>query len=131
VFGADADDWAWGTVHQALLRHPLSDVLGPVLARRLEIGPLPKSGSALTVNNNGYRAADFSVFHGVSWRMLADVGNWDACRMINSPGQAGDPASPHYADHFALWSREEYVPMLFSREAIEAALERHIVLQPE
>ncbi len=71
------------------------------------------------------------MHHGVSWRMLADVGNWDESRVINSPGQSGDPASPHYADHFPLWAREEYVPLLFSRDAIEAALERRIVLLPE
>jgi penicillin amidase len=130
LLGPDPERWAWGTLHQAMLRHPLSTLLGPDAARRLDIGPLPKSGSALTVNNNGYRAADFSVFHGVSWRMLADVGNWDGCRMINSPGQSGDPASPHYSDHFPLWAREEYVPMLFSRKAIESALERRIVLHP-
>lgn len=130
LLGTDSATWAWGTLHQAALRHPLSTLLGPRVARRLDIGPLPKSGSSLTVNNNGYRAADFSVFHGVSWRMLADVGNWDGCRMINSPGQSGDPASPHYADHFPLWAREAYVPMLFSRAAIEGALERHILLEP-
>jgi penicillin amidase len=130
LLGDDPAAWAWGTLHQALLRHPLGARLGPEMARRLDIGPLPKSGSALTVNNNGYRPADFHVVHGVSWRMIADVGNWDGCRMINSPGQSGDPASPHYADHFPLWAREEYVPMLFSREAVEAELERHIVLQP-
>ncbi|MFT5172365.1 MAG: penicillin amidase [Gammaproteobacteria bacterium] len=130
LLGTDTNVWAWGTLHQVSLQHPLSKVFGAQLARRLDIGPLPKSGSALTVNNNGYRPADFSVHHGVSWRMLADVGNWDACRVINSPGQSGDPASPHYADHFPLWAREEYVPLLFSRAAIEEALERHIVLLP-
>ena len=130
LLGTDTSVWAWGTLHQVSLQHPLSKVFGAQLARRLDIGPLPKSGSALTVNNNGYRPADFSVHHGVSWRMLADVGNWDACRVINSPGQSGDPASPHYADHFPLWAREEYVPLLFSRAAIEQALERHIVLLP-
>jgi penicillin G amidase len=130
LLGADPDQWRWGTLHQVRLHHPLSVQLGATMTRRLDIGPLPKSGSALTVNNNGYRTSDFQVIHGVSWRMLADVGNWDACQVINSPGQSGDPASPHYADHFPLWAKESYVPLLFSRAAIEAAAERRIMLVP-
>ena len=130
LLGSDVQIWAWGTLHQVYLRHSLSSHLGGETAKQLNIGPLPKGGSAITVNNNGYRPQDFAVIHGVSWRMVADVGNWDACAMINSPGQSGDPASPHYADHFPLWAREEYVPMLFSRAAIEANLERHISLLP-
>ena len=130
LLGPSPNDWAWGRLHQAMLHHPLSSVLGPRIAQHLDVGPLPKSGSALTVNNNGYRESDFRVVHGVSWRMLADVGNWDDCLMINSPGQSGNPASHHYQDHFSLWAREEYVPMLFTRASVEAALERHIVLVP-
>lgn len=130
LLGNDVAQWGWGRLHQIRFRHPLSDALGPEIAGRLDIGPLPKGGSSLTINNNGYRLEDFAIHHGVTWRMLADVGNWDACRMINPPGQSGDPASPHYSDHFALWAREEYVPMLYSRAAIEAELERHIVLEP-
>ena len=130
LLGADPAKWAWGRLHKAGHRHPLSGLLGPALARRLDIAPVPKGGSGLTVNNNGYNPADFSVQHGVAWRMLADVGNWDACRFVNSPGQSGDPASPHYADHFPLWAREAYAPMLFTRPAIEAALERRIALVP-
>ncbi len=130
LLGSDPANWAWGHLHQISFHHPLGKALGPGIGQRLDIGPLPKAGSSLTVNNNGYNLGSFAIHHGVTWRMLADVGNWDACRMINPPGQSGDPASPHYADHFALWAREEYVPMLFSREAVEAELERHIVLIP-
>jgi penicillin G amidase len=130
LLGNDPARWAWGNLHTAAFRHPLSAIVGPVLARRLDIGPLPKAGSGLTVNNNGYKTADFTVQHGVAWRMLADVGNWDAARMINAPGQSGDPASPHYADHFPVWAREDYVPMLFSRAAVESVLERRLVLAP-
>ena len=62
--------------------------------------------------------------------MVAAVGNWDACLIINSPGQSGDPNSAHYADHFPLWVREEYVPLLFSRQAIDATTEHVIILEP-
>jgi penicillin amidase len=94
------------------------------------VGPAPKGGSNLTINNNGYRGTDFRVMSGVSWRMVLDVGNWDASWTINAPGQSGDPASPHYRDLFPIWARDEYVPMLYSRAAVEAATEARIRLTP-
>ena len=53
--------------------------------------------------------------------MVANVGNWNACLIINSPGQSGDPNTRHYVDHLPLWAHEEYVPLLFSSKAIDAA----------
>ena len=77
-----------------------------------DAGPLPKGGSGMTVNNNNYRLVDGRLTLGVTWRMVCDVGNWDACVTINSPGQSGNPDSAHYKDLFPLWANEEYVPML-------------------
>jgi penicillin G amidase len=37
---------------------------------------------------------------------------------INSPGQSGDPHSPHYRDLFALWAAGAYVPLRFGRAAV-------------
>ena len=129
LLGPDPAAWAWGRLHQGYFEHPLSR-FAPGLAPRLDVGPAPKGGSSLTINNNGWRAKDFRIVSGVSWRMVVDVGNWDASFTINSPGQSGDPASPHYRDLFPLWARDEYVPLLFSRAAIEAAAERRIRLVP-
>ena len=39
--------------------------------------------------------------------MVLDVGDWDNSRVINTPGQSGDPASPHYGDLFPLWAEGE------------------------
>jgi penicillin amidase len=50
--------------------------------------------------------------------------------IINTPGQSGDPASPHYRDLFPLWAGGGYVPMLFSKGAVEAAAERVIEVAP-
>jgi penicillin amidase len=128
--GDDTAHWSWGRIHQGFFNHPLSRLAAPELATRLDVGPAPKGGSNLTINNNGYRGSDFRVISGVSWRMVLDVGNWDASWTINSPGQSGDPASPHYRDLFPLWARDEYVPLLYSRAAIEQSVERRIRLLP-
>ena len=68
--------------------------------------------------------------HGASVRMVMDVGEWDNSLIINTPGQSGDPTSPHYADLFPLWAKSDYVPMLWSREKVEAAAEQVIELVP-
>ncbi|MCI0398632.1 MAG: penicillin acylase family protein [Chloroflexi bacterium] len=46
-------------------------------------------------------------------------------------GQSGHPFSPHYDDMIELWLNGQYHPMLFSREAVEAAARDHLVLRPE
>ena len=126
--GEDASSWAWGSIHQGYFSHPLSRLVSPDVAARLDVGPAPKGGSNLTINNNGYRGSDFRVMSGVSWRMVLDVGNWDASWTINSPGQSGDPASPHYRDLFPIWARDGYVPMVYSRAAVEGAAETRLKL---
>jgi penicillin amidase len=62
--------------------------------------------------------------------VVVDVGEWDDSLFINSPGQSGDPTSPHYSDLFLPWTRDEAVPLLYSRPKVEAAAERRIVLEP-
>jgi penicillin G amidase len=50
---------------------------------------------------------------------------------VNHPGQSGDPASPHYRDHVTPWHAGSYLPLLYSRTAIEAALAKRIALAPK
>lgn len=128
--GEDVAGWAWGRIHQGYFSHPLARLAPPEVAAKLDVGPAPKGGSNLTINNNGYRGSDFRVMSGVSWRMVLDVGNWDASWTINAPGQSGDPGSAHYRDLFETWARDEYVPMVFGREAVEGAAEARIRLAP-
>jgi penicillin amidase len=96
----------------------------------LDVGPLPMAGSDSTPMNTAYRFTDFRVVLGASVRVVMDVGDWDKSQCINSPGQSGDPRSPHYADLAEQWSRGGYVPMLYSREAVDAAAEVVFELVP-
>jgi len=125
LLGSDPSAWRWGDLHHGFFEHPLA-----ALEPGLSIGPLAKPGSASTVMHAAYRGTDFRVTHGASVRFVIDVGNWDASVCINAPGQSGDPDSPHYADLAPLWAQGEYVPMLYGREAVDAATETRIVLQP-
>ena len=62
--------------------------------------------------------------------MVLDVGNWDASRAINTPGQSGDPGSPHYRDLAPLWARGDYFPLLYSAAVVGRATERVLHLEP-
>ena len=77
-----------------------------------------------------YRATDYTLVSGASFRMVADVGNWDASVAINTPGQSGDPASAHYRDLAPLWAQGGYFPLAYSREAVEKAARTRIELRP-
>jgi len=128
LLGGDPAQWQWGRLHHAHFAHPLSRVASAQGLR--DVGPLAMGGSGSTPMNTTYRATDFRLTVGASFRVVMDVGNWDDSRVINTPGQSGDPRSPHYDDMAPLWARGEYVPLLYSRDAVDAAAELRIVLQP-
>ena len=127
LMGPEPLQWAWGQLHHGFFEHPLASALG---MPDWNVGPLPKGGSELTVNSNGYRPTDFRVINGVTFRMVLDVGNWDAGLVINCPGQSGDPSHAHYRDLFPIWAKEGYFPLVFSKAAIERTAEQRIVVEP-
>jgi penicillin G amidase len=45
-------------------------------------------------------------------------------------GQSGDPFSGHYRDLAPLWATGQYVPLPYSRAAVEAATAEVITLTP-
>jgi penicillin amidase len=96
----------------------------------MNVGPASRGGSGDTVGNTAYRA-DFRQTGGSSFRIVVDVGEWDGSLFMNSPGQSGDPESPHYSDLFEGWTANEAFPLLYGREKIEAETERKIVLEPK
>jgi penicillin amidase len=128
--GPDMDAWTWGALHHAHFVPPVAALADETLRAKMGHGPAPMPGSAFTVCAATYRMDDFAMTNGASVRMVVDVGAWDESLVINTPGQSGDSASPHYGDMFPLWARGEYVPMLWTREAVDAAAEQVIRLTP-
>jgi penicillin amidase len=131
LLGPDSATWTWGALHTADLVHPLTPT--GRLARTdplARLGPQPKGGSGDTVGSAPYGTASFTQNSGASLRLVLDVGGWDNSVAMNSPGQSGDLASPHYADLYEAWARGENMPLLYTRERIEAVAEHRLVLQP-
>ena len=128
--GPDPASWSWGRLHQAEFTHVLAPLAEGRDREGLSVGPAPMAGTSLSPLAASWRAEDFRVTSGASFRMVLDVGNWDESRFINTPGQSGDVDSPHARDLFPVWVKGGYLPLVYSREAVEAATERVLKLSP-
>jgi penicillin amidase len=128
--GSDPATWQYGQERNkhALIRHPLSRAVDDATRRRLDVGPLPRGGSGSTVNNTG---GGYNQTSGASFRIIVDTKDWDTAVGSNTPGQAGDPDSPHYRDLFEMWANDRYFPVFFSRERVERVAERRLRLLPQ
>jgi penicillin amidase len=125
-----AATWAWGSLHRATFEPAVAVLADPQRRAQVSVGPLQTPGSASTPRAQAYRSSDFSVIAGASVRMVMDVGAWDNSVVINTPGQSDDPMSAHYRDLFPLWAEGSYVPLRFSRAAVERDAEDLIHLAP-
>ncbi len=119
-FGPDMQGWKYGQApqyHHASIEHPLSGVVNAAMRARLSVGPLPRGGDGMTVSATGLGDNQVS---GGSLKIIADTEDWDNSVGINTPGQSGDPDSPHYRDLFELWAQGRYFPIAYSRKKVES-----------
>ena len=130
LLGPDPADWQWGDLHRARFAHPLLDMAPDELQAKMRMADYPRGGSANTTNNTGFDPKNFDVRSGASFRMVVDVGNWDAAKATNVPGQSGDPRSRFYDNLLENWARDEQFPLLYSRKAVEAHTAFTITLRP-
>ncbi|HSR70003.1 MAG TPA: penicillin acylase family protein [Acidobacteriota bacterium] len=127
--GEDASRWRYGSadLHHVRIVHPLSQALRPDLAARLDHGPLPRGGNRHSVNMTTSRDNQSS---GATFRVIADLSDWDSSLATNSPGQSGDPSSPHYRDLFQPWADGRYFPLLYSPQAVVDGVATRLRLKP-
>ena len=128
-FGPDMLAWKYGQegYHHALIEHPLSRAVNAATRARLSVGPLPRGGDGSTVSATGNTDNQTS---GGSLKIIADTDNWDNSVGLNTPGQSGDPDSPHYRDLFQLWAQGRYFPVAYSRPKVESVRESTTRLTP-
>ena len=128
-FGADMQAWKYGQerFHHALVRHPLADAVNPSVRARLNVGPLPRGGDSMTVSATG---AGDNQTSGGSFKIIVDTEDWDNSVGLNTPGQSGDPESPHYRNLFQLWAQGRYFPIAYSRAKVDSVTESVTRLSP-
>ena len=121
--------WAYGSpkLHHTRIAHALDGVVADSLRPTLSPGPVARGGYANTLNATGNSDNQTA---GASFRVVIDVADWDRAIATNTPGQSGDPRSAHYADLFSLWARGSYVPLPFSKAAVDRRAEQRDTLRP-
>jgi penicillin amidase len=128
LLGPDASQWSWGKLHKVHFRHPLDQQ--PGAKHVLDLGPLSRPGDEYTVNATGAYGDSWEQVSGASYREILDTSDWDQSVAINTPGQSGQPGSPHYSDLLPLWDTGRYFPLLYSRKAVEGETTDRLVLEP-
>ena len=127
--GEDMENWRYGQerYHHVRIRHPLSEAVDDKLRLRLDLGPVPRGGNNHTVNKT---SSGYNQTSGASFRLIADCSDWDLSLGTNTPGQSGNPDSPHYRDLFDSWAAGRFFPVFFSRPKIESAARSRLRLLP-
>ena len=127
TLGSDSAAWRWGDLHQIGFRHPLSSSG----ARRavFDLEPVRRGGDGFTPNAT--RGPGYSQSSGASYRHILDLADWDRSVFTSTPGQSGQPGSPHYDDLLPMWAEGRYAPLVYSRAAVEENTVHRLLLQPE
>ncbi|MCA9953786.1 MAG: penicillin acylase family protein, partial [Anaerolineales bacterium] len=130
--GGDMNDWTWGSIHTATFSsNPLGESgIAPIEAI-VNRGPFPADGGSSIVNANGWSWSNPAAVTGhPSMRMLVDMSDFDASEWVIPTGESGHPYHPHYDDQIELWLNGEYLPMVWSEDAVLETAVDHLVLTP-
>ncbi len=125
--GGDLATWSWGRLHRAHFTHSLG-TLGETYAQAFSPPAVATPGD-VNSPNNARHDKNFRHIHGASFRMVVDLADWDLGQATSTPGQSGQPGSPHYADLLPLWKDGQYFPLLYSRSKIEQSRTHTLLLQ--
>ncbi len=132
--GKDATDWRWGQLHTAAPQHPVlgGDSIPAPVRRLVNPAPLGVDGGSSIVNATAWDAAtgSYDVTAAPAMRMVVDLGDLDASAWVTMTGTSGHPGSVHYTDQFEAWADGRTYPWPFTRDAVDAASDRTLVLVP-
>ena len=122
--GTNRSAWQWGKLHQYNWTSEATKVAPYLSASQrsgieaisgyLDRGPYPAGGDHGTLNVAAYEwGNDFNVWLIPAMRIVVDFGLPEPMIGVNSSGQSGNPASPHYADGIEAWLKGGYMSFPF------------------
>ncbi|MCH8544791.1 MAG: penicillin acylase family protein [Alcanivorax sp.] len=141
AMGRDTAEWSWGQLHQYRWQTAATQ-MKPWLPRLqrwgvsfmgsyLDRGPYPAGGNHNTLNVAGSALGqDFDVHSIPAMRMVVDFGAEEPLQLVNSGGQSGNPASPHYDDGIDVWLGWGNRTLPFDPVRARAHYHRVLTLQP-
>ncbi len=141
ALGDDPAQWAWGDLHTYEWKTAASQ-MKPWLPRvqrwaisamegYLNRGPYPAGGNHNTLNVAGAMIGrDFDVHSIPAMRMVVDFAADEPLQLVNSGGQSGNPASPHYDDGIDVWLGWGNRTLPFSEAGRAAHYAQRLTLTP-
>lgn len=128
--GLDRSAWQWGKLHTSTWRTGTTQLAPYMSASQrgsinaisgyLDRGPFAAGGDHSTLNASAYRWGDnFDTWLIPAMRIIVDFGRDEPMIGLNSSGQSGNPASPHYADGIESWMKGQYMSFPFKAENLD------------
>lgn len=132
LLGPEPVTWRWGILHRLTIRNASLGESGITPVEKLfNRGPYEVSGGSGVVHATGW---DASVGYETNWvpsmRQTVDLSNFDASNWINLTGASGHAFHPHYDDQTNDWAANVNRPWPYSKEAVAAAAEDTLTLEP-
>jgi len=128
--GPDRSAWRWGKAHTYSWRSGATQLAPYMPAGQrskinavsgyLDRGPVAAGGDHSTLNVSAYPWGDgFDTWLVPAMRIIVDFGLDEPMIGLNSSGQSGNPASPHYADGIEAWLSGKYMSFPFKAENLD------------
>ncbi|UVE18845.1 penicillin acylase family protein [Pseudomonas sp. LS44] len=128
--GADRKAWQWGKLHTYTFATETTQMAPYMSASQrtginaikgyLDRGPYPAGGDHSTLNVSAYHwGKDFDTWLIPAMRIVVDFAQAEPMLGVNSTGQSGNPASPHYADGIDAWRKGQYLSFPFQSQNID------------
>ena len=141
--GSDPRNWQWGRLHSYTWASDATQ-MAPFLSSSertgiealrsyLDRGPYPAGGDHTTLNVSAYHwGKDFNTWLIPAMRIIVDFNRSEPMIGLNSSGQSGNPASPHYADGIDAWLGGQYMSFPMQEKNLDKAYgTRGLLLLPE
>ena len=109
--GSDWSQWRWGRINRSEFPH--------AVVSAYDVPPVERHGGAGTVNAVG-----------AVYRLVTNFTEPDTSMVTLGPGNSGQPGSPFYRNLLDLWSRNDFFPLLFTREMVVAKAKHRLILVP-
>ena len=141
--GSDPRNWQWGRLHSYTWASDATQ-MAPFLSSSertgiealrsyLDRGPYPAGGDHTTLNVSAYHwGKDFNTWLIPAMRIIVDFNRSEPMIGLNSSGQSGNPASPHYADGIDAWLGGQYMSFPMQGKNLDKVYgTRGLLLLPE
>lgn len=143
AMGHDPRSWQWGKLHSYTWASDASK-MAPLMSSSerasieaissyLDRGPYPAGGDHNTLNVSAYHwGKNFDTWLIPAMRIIVDFNREEPMIGLNSSGQSGNPASPHYADGIDAWLKGQYMSFPLQTKNLQKVYgTRGLLLLPE